>query len=327
MKASCDNGVFDLSRRGTQERVSAPTNCDSHASDITLVDVTKGEAFPSAPPGSVLLSSVPLGWRGIIVEQHRLEPRELPEHYVVGHGLAISTGKQPISFGWREGKRWREGMLNPGEFHLLTHGELNTPRWLQTFDEISLVLDPRFVADVVRDGLPADRVEFETQRSVYDPTIVRYTAAFHFELAADCPNGPLYGEALTVGFALHLLSSYAVAKPKIPLPRGKLNAIQLRTVVDFIQSHLDENVSLLALAERAHVSAFHFARQFRATVGLSPHQFVLRQRIQKSIGLIKAGKLPLAQIAVESGFHDQPHFTRAFCKVLGTTPALYSARH
>jgi AraC family transcriptional regulator len=131
---------------------------------------------------------------------------------------------------------------------------------------------------------------------------------------------------LTVGFTLHLLSRYAVAKPKIPLPRGKLNSVQLRTVVDFVQSHLDKDASLLALAEQANVSPFHFARQFRATIGLTPHQFVLRQRVHKAIGLIKAGKLPLAQIAVDSGFHDQPHFTRAFRRVMGATPAVYSAQ-
>ena len=51
-----------------------------HASDITLVDVAAGQAFPCAPAGSVLLSSVLFGWRGIIVERHRLEPKELPEH-------------------------------------------------------------------------------------------------------------------------------------------------------------------------------------------------------------------------------------------------------
>jgi AraC family transcriptional regulator len=187
-----------------------------------------------------------------------------------------------------------------------------------------LVLDPRFVADVVRDSLAADRIEFAGQRSASDATIALYAEAFHAEIAADSPNGLLYADTLTVGFALHLLSNYAVARPRIASPRGKLNSFQLRTVVDFIQSHLDEDVSLLTLAEQAHVTPFHFARLFRATVGMPPHQFVLRQRIQKSVGLITARKLPLAQIAVESGFHDQPHFTRAFRRVLGVTPAKYS---
>jgi len=245
--------------------------------------------------------------------------------YVVGHGVSVSTSARPIPFGWRGGRGWDGGGLNPSDCHVLTDGEFNTPRWLDTFDQVSLVLDPRFVADVVREGLPADRIAFATQRSRRDAIIAGYTRAFLSELANDAPNGGLYAETLTIGFALHMLSTYAVAKPRLSLPRGKLNSYQLRRVVDFIQSHLTENVSLLTLADQAHVSPFHFARQFRATVGLPPHQFVLRQRVQRSLRLIKAGKLPLAQIAVESGFHDQPHFTRAFRRVLGTTPGAYSA--
>ena len=295
------------------------------ASDITLIDVARGKAFPCAPSGSVLLSSVPFGWQGILVEWHRLEPQELPEHYVVGHGLTVHAGKRPIPFGWSNG-RVRERMMNPDQCHLLTHGDPNTPRWMETFDEISLVLDRQFVADVVRDGLCPDRIEFVTQRAIDDPTIARYAKTFRSEIAEHAANGSLYADALTLGYTLHLLANYAVAKPKIPLPRGKLTSYQLRAVVDFIQSHLDDKVSLVALADEAHVSPFHFARQFRATVGLAPHQFVLRQRVQKSIRLLKAGKLPLAQIAVLSGFHDQAHFTRAFRRALGTTPAVYSRR-
>ena len=293
------------------------------ASSIKFVDATNGKRLPHELP---LLSSVPFGWRGIVVEWHRLKPQEMPEHYVDGHGLAVSTGVNPISFGWKDRGRRREGQLDPGQFHLLTHGDLNAPRWLQTFDELSLVLDRQFVADVAQCGLPADRVEFATQRSASDATIARYAEAFRSELQADSSNGSLHAETLTVGLTLHLLSNYAIAKPKLPVPRGKLNSFQLRTVVDFIQAHLDQSVSLLTLSEQARVTPFHFARLFRATVGVPPHQFVLRQRIQKSLTLIKAGKLPLAQIAVESGFHDQPHFIRAFRRLIGTTPARYSPR-
>jgi hypothetical protein len=149
-----------------------------------LVDSTSGEPFPCAPSGSVLLSSAPHGWPGIIVEHHLLEPQELPEHYVVGHGVSVSTSKQPIPFGWRGGKGWRAGVINPAEFHLLTHGEPNAPRWLQTFEQMSLVLDRRFVADVVREGLPAERIEFATQRSACDATIAHYARAFRSELVA-----------------------------------------------------------------------------------------------------------------------------------------------
>ena len=232
-----------------------------HDSGIELVDAM-GRSFPVAPSRSVLLSSVRLGWRGIIVESHRREPNELPEHFVPAHGVAVSTGKRPISFAWKDGKRWRESPFKPGDFHLIKRGELNTPRWLQTFEAISLVLDPRFVADLVKEGLPADRVEFAAQRSAHDATVTRYAEAFRCELESDGPHGLLYADTLTVGFALHLLSRYGVAKPKIPRPRGKLNSFQLRTVVDFIQSQLSDDVSLPALAEQANVSPFILPASF-----------------------------------------------------------------
>ena len=294
---------------------------------IELIDVVTGKPFPAAQSGQLLASSAPLGWRGIVVDWHRLDPQELPEHYLDGYGLSVSTGKQPIRFGWKEDDDWHHGPLMPGECHLLTHGAINSPRWLDPFEAVSLVLDRRFVANLIEDGLPVADVELTILRSVCDPVVARYAEGFRSELAAGVPSGTLYVETLAVGFALHLLANYAVAKPRLPRPRGKLSSLQLRSVVDFIQSHLDQDLSLSALAERANVSSFHFARSFRSTVGVSPHQFVLRQRIQQALVLIQAGKLPLAQIALACGFHDQAHLTHAFRKAFGRTPARGRATH
>jgi AraC family transcriptional regulator len=289
-----------------------------------LIDKTTGKRYPAAPTGSLLLTSAPFGWRGIIVEQHRLPPAEMPEHSVVGHGISVNVGAHPTSFAWTRGRNgWDDEPTNPGHCRLLTNGESNTSRWLQTYNEVSLVIDPRFVADVVEDGLPTDRIGFVSRHSVSDSVIASYATTFRSELAADAPNGVLYAEALAVGLVLHLLANYGVAKSKVPSPRGKLTSFQLRTVMDFIQAHLDKDVSLIVMARLAHISPFHFARLFRATVGVPPHQFVLRLRIQLAIRLMKSGQMTLAQVAVECGFHDQPHFTRAFERVFCMTPAMY----
>ena len=276
--------------------------------------------------GQVLLSSAGSGWRGIVVERHRRGPREMPESYIPAHGVSINTGSQAIGFGWRERGAWRDGTLHPAQFHLVTNGELNRPRWFGTLDEVSLVLDPHFVADLVRDGLPSEGVAFASQRFAYDPVIVHYAEAFFAELTAEFPRGPLYADTLTIGFTLHLLSAFGAGRPKFPVPRGKLTARQLREVVDFIHANLGDDVPLTVLAQKARVSPFHFARQFRATLGVAPHQYVVRQRVQRAVGFVRAGKLPLAQIALECGFHDQAHFTKAFRKLIGTTPARYSHR-
>ena len=289
-----------------------------------LIDKTTGTRYPAAPRGSLLVTSAPFEWRGIIVEQHRLPPAEMSEHSVIGHGISVNVGAQPTSFAWTRGRNgWDDKPTHPGHSRILTHGESHPTRWLQTYNEVSLVINPRFVADVVEDGLPIDRIALVSRQSVADAVIVDYATTFRAELAADAPNGVLYAETLTVGLVLHLLANYGIAKPKVPSPRGKLTSFQLRSVVDFIRSQLDKDVSLIALAECAHISPFHFARLFRATVGLPPHQFVLRLRLQRATRLIKAGQLTLAQIAIDCGFHDQPHFTRTFQRVFGTTPAMH----
>jgi AraC family transcriptional regulator len=238
---------------------------------------------------------------------------ELAEHSVIGHGISVNVGAQPGTFAWTRGRDgWKDRPTNRGHCRILTHGESHPSRWFQTYHEVSLILEPRFLADVVEDGLPADRIAFVTSDSVTDAAIANYAETFRAELAADAPNGLLYAETLTIGLALHLLTNYGVAKPKVIAPRAKLNSFQLRATIEFIESHLADDVPLLALADQAHISPFHFARLFRRTVGLAPHQFVVRLRIQRAIGLLRRAQMPLAQIAVACGFHDQPHFIRAF---------------
>jgi len=311
-----------------QVTTADPTfNALSRAGEDILVDKTTRRRFSSASSGSLLLTSAPFGWSGIVVERHRLPPAELPEHTVIGHALSVDVGTKPTSFAWTRGRDgWHDRLSNPGDCRILTYGDSNPSRWLQTYNEVSLIIDPQFVADVVGDGLAADRIEFISRHSIVDSVAVDFARTFLAELAADAPNGVMYAESLTVGLVLHLLANYGVAKPKVPSPRGKLNAFQLRAVLECITSQLDDDVSLLTLARQAHVSPFHFARLFRATVGVSPHQFVLRLRLERAVRFMKARKMPLAQIAVECGFHDQPHFTRAFRRVFRITPAMYLPR-
>ena len=105
-----------------------------------------------------------------------------------------------------------------------------------------------------------------------------------------------------------------------------MTSFQLRRVVELIMASLSEEVSLLAMAKEANVGPFYFTRMFRKTLGVTPHRFVVRQRVQKSLRLIRERKLSLSQVAVEAGFYDQAHFTHAFRAIVGTTPAEYARR-
>jgi AraC-like DNA-binding protein/PAS domain-containing protein len=106
-------------------------------------------------------------------------------------------------------------------------------------------------------------------------------------------------------------------------PRGGLSVAALRRVCEFVESHLEDNISLDDLADAARLSVYHFARAFRHSTGVSPHRYVLQQRVRRAKQLLVQTDLPLARIASAVGFSDQGHLSRQFRGLVGTTPSSY----
>jgi AraC family transcriptional regulator len=92
-------------------------------------------------------------------------------------------------------------------------------------------------------------------------------------------------------------------------------------VVEFIEAQLDHAITLRELAEVAQLNVFHFIRAFKHSTGASPHQFIVFKRIDRARSMLNATELPVAQIALECGFSNQSHFTAAFHRATGVTPA------
>ncbi|MBX9731303.1 MAG: AraC family transcriptional regulator [Sphingomonas sp.] len=105
--------------------------------------------------------------------------------------------------------------------------------------------------------------------------------------------------------------------------RIKLPPWRLRRVLDFIDSHLEDDVRLSNLAAIAGLSTFHFARVFRQETGVTPYNYVRARRIERSQALLIEGKLGISELALACGFASQSHFTAAFSKAVGTSPGRF----
>lgn len=243
-------------------------------SKIQLIDCATGDHFAAAPDRSVLCSSADLGWRGMTIELHRIPSLEMPEHYIEGHRLAINVC-QPVQFEWKEGGRWQNTLLKSGEFSLQTHGELNFPRWQGNFEFLAIAIDPSFVMRAFQDTSRYENFTFQTRRGCYDPTIADFSRRFKTELETGSYYGSLYGESLTIAFALHLIECHRDRPEKLRRPAGRLASQQLKEVVEYIHKHLGEDFSLTDLSEHLNLSPFHFARLFKNSLGLSPHHWSL----------------------------------------------------
>jgi AraC family transcriptional regulator len=292
-------------------------------SQIHLIDAITKKQFSAAPQGCVKLSSATTNWREIFVETHSIPPMELPEHYVQGHRLIVHIG-QPTIYEWRDNGRWRSKLLQKGEFCLQSHRDINIPRWYNNFEFLAIALEPAFVERSFQDAGIVSNACFIEKRASFDPVIADFAKRFLAELVSGSYAGALYGESLALAFAAYLLEQHSNLPKKLSRARGKLSSLQLREIVEYIHINLAEEVTITNLAEHVNLSAFHFARLFKNSLGLSPHQYVLQNRIERAKKLITAeAGCSLTDIALQVGFYDQTHFGKAFKRTIGVSPKVF----
>jgi AraC family transcriptional regulator len=99
----------------------------------------------------------------------------------------------------------------------------------------------------------------------------------------------------------------------------------LQRALVFIDTHLDEDLTLPQIAEALGVSPYHFAHAFRRVVGTPPHRYVIHRRIERAKELLDTTDLPLVEIALSVGCAHQSHFSALFHRVTGLTPHSYRA--
>lgn len=291
-------------------------------SSINLINLQNGRRFPAAPDKSVVLSSCHAGWRkDFVLEVHQLMPQEMPDHYVEGHRLIVNLGGF-VRFGWYSERQPQEKMLPPGGLCLLSSGRTNAPFWQDEMTIAAFALSPEFITTLLEDRAPSTLDCFAERHCIFDDLAYKYAKALSSELAT--LGEPLYAETLSLAFTLHLLTAHGRGMGKPLTPKGKLSSTQLKTVTEMVRDQLATELTLTQLATAAHVSPFHFARLFKNTTGLAPHQFVLRLRLERAKRLIGQGQIPLTDIALVVGFFDQAHFTNAFRRTFGFTPKAFA---
>jgi len=180
--------------------------------------------------------------------------------------------------------------------------------------EFPATLVARLLRDDARPFNPA------TQHEVFDDQLTELVFAMWQEAATGSANGRLFAEGLSLAL-LGLLSARYAAAPAGARAVKRLSAEERRCVQAFIDSGLEDDLSVEQLASAVDMSPFHFSRVFKTTFGRTPHRFVLERRIEAaSAALRKEPERPIADIALAFGFATQAHFTEAFRRRVGATP-------
>ena len=158
-----------------------------------------------------------------------------------------------------------------------------------------------------------------------DQRLMQLIRVLEAEITAPGFAAPLLVESAARMIAL-LLARVDLQREAADSDRISLTSARLKRVLEHVEAHLGDDISLSELAAVACMSPFHFSRVFRRQTGNTPYQHVIQRRIARAMQLLAEQSMPLGDVARACGFSSQSHFTAAFTRAVGVAPGRFRGR-
>jgi AraC-like DNA-binding protein len=226
---------------------------------------------------------------------------------------------------WLDGRPIKTEPLHAGG--VVFHDLRQSPQFFfhDPLDSVNYFLR-RKTLDMIAEDAGAPRIsdlQFIPGVGVMDHVVAELTRLLLPVFDAPDQVSLLFADYVSLALGSHVAQAYGGMKNVLALRQGGLAAWQERRAKELISANLQGNLSTGDLARECSLSSGHFARAFRRSTGLSPHQWLLQCRINKAHGLLRDGRLSLAEIASACGFADQSHFTKAYARQRGISPGAW----
>jgi AraC family transcriptional regulator len=281
------------------------------------------DLFPEASRPSE--SALVLKTETIQIEQLRLPPGEADFHAEAAHTLFVNLTARPLHYLQKQDGKTHVGLYRHGDM-LITPA--NTPlfvRWEGNENCLKIQLPDAFLKQVAEGTLGKDgnRLTIVPTFQSRNQQLEAIANLVMVEVQQHQPGGALYLDSLANLLAVQLLRHHGTTVAQLPSYEGGLPTYQLNRVLDYIDAGLAAEIKLADLAGLLDMSPFHFGRMFKQSIGISPHQYVIQQRIERAKRLLKDSDQAIIDIALECGFTSHSHLSRQFRKVMGTTPRTF----
>ena len=160
----------------------------------------------------------------------------------------------------------------------------------------------------------------EQVTGVEDPVLCALAAALAPALERPESASALFVDQMGVVIGTHLIETYGGGTAVSTKKQRGLSRLHEARAKEILRSRMDGTLSIADVAEACNLSRSHFIRAFRESTGQTPHQWLLKHRVELALGHMLGSQMPLAEIAHVCGFADQSHFTRVFTQAMGSPP-------
>jgi AraC family transcriptional regulator len=254
------------------------------------------------------------------VELFPPDPETEPRHWV-RHDQAFAMMLRPGSIEWGSKRSALEKFdYTAGDLALC---DRHVGEWVGLVNIRHLQLGISDAALMACSDGAYGEVELRACRKFADSRLSAMVAAAHAEMVAGFPSGRLFLDSLEQAMAVTLVNGHAVRHRPVQIYRGGLGSARLRRIKELVDAKMEGDLSLEEMAQAVGLSTAHFARMFRKSTGGTPHQFVLRQRLERAKGMLRAPDARVLDVALACGFKTQQHFAQVFRGVWGVSPTEY----
>ncbi len=218
-----------------------------------------------------------------------------------------------------DGVRTDVASTRPGDILFV---DLQASPWSQTEEEYTFLrfyISQRTVEDLAYDRGARAPSGFKSLVGQRDLVLYELSKALLSWSEVYGPEDCLFADHVALAFHTHIVKTYGYAYEDKPW-RGGLAPWQLGHVRDIMLANMTRTVTLSELADSCGLSISYFGRAFQRTEGVPPHKWLMNERIRRAKDLLRHSTMTLAEIALECGFADQSHMTRAFARKEGQTP-------
>lgn len=195
-------------------------------------------------------------------------------------------------------------------------------RWVGEVGIILIGLDPALFAYAIDDDSNLNQTKLVPQFATPDPLVYQLAGALKAMLEQEPSGNRLYAETAAAMLSIHLLQRYGQQHLELKDYTDGLPRSTLHQVIDYIHTHLDQELGLADLAAIANLSPHYFTRLFKQSTGCTPHQYVIRCRVKRAKALLLKGENAIAEIAQKVGFANQAHLNTHIKRILGVTPKM-----
>lgn len=273
-----------------------------------------GDEIPAWGGATIISSSIELGWQGMQIEVGRGRGFHVEDYMVNGHYIAVNLSDVSLHQEYRDGLIWKSSAMPPLTFWINPEGSPFSFRHSNDMYCGLCLVDGKYL-----DAVMGHHYELRAGIGVVDEPLVHLVQA----IIANIQDQRRY----TYDFAKELLRTFVYAlatrhgNPASALPaKGGIAPSQLKSLVSWLETRIGDPLTIDSMASQVGLSTAHFSREFKHATGQTPWGYFIYLRLERARQLLEDGE-SVTNVALQTGFSDQPHLSRLFKQRFGVNPS------